>query len=30
MEALLEVLQALDGTVKRSGFPEAEFGLQAG
>ncbi|HZX22091.1 MAG TPA: 3-deoxy-8-phosphooctulonate synthase [Woeseiaceae bacterium] len=30
MEALLEVLQALDGTVKRSGFAEAEFGLQAG
>ena len=30
MEALLEVLQALDGTVKRSGFAEAEFGLRAG
>ncbi|WP_405220072.1 3-deoxy-8-phosphooctulonate synthase [Lentisalinibacter sediminis] len=30
MEALLEVLQALDGTVKKSGFAEAEFGLQAG
>ncbi len=29
MEALLEVLQALDGTVKQSGFAEAEFGLQA-
>ena len=29
MEALLGVLQALDGTVKQSGFAEAEFGLQA-
>ena len=29
MEALLEVLQALDGTVKQSGFAEGEFGLQA-
>jgi len=27
MEALLKVLQTLDGTVKQSGFAEAEFGL---
>jgi 2-dehydro-3-deoxyphosphooctonate aldolase (KDO 8-P synthase) len=29
MQALLEVLQALDGSVKQAGFAEAEFGLQA-
>ncbi|WP_405238979.1 3-deoxy-8-phosphooctulonate synthase [Lentisalinibacter orientalis] len=29
MQALLEVLQALDGSVKQHGFAEAEFGLQA-